>query len=246
MPVPPAAADFISREHGNDWFATQLLQHQCALYHCEFHREHYRDPLFAELAIKLPESLDKAVVKRRAEFLAGRYCAQKALQNLGIEEAALAIGKHRNPLWPETMIGSISHCGNHAVAIAASGTKSLGIGIDIEDEIASETMAKIQRQILSEEEIVWLAQQHFAAAPLLFTLAFSLKESFFKAAYPTVGHYFDFDAVSLVAINWPERSLTLRIDSDLHQTLGKGTLIEGAFQLLPEQKIVTLVIINHC
>lgn len=239
MPKTTDQQHFIHSESDRDWFATDL-----SLYHCRFDREFYRDPLFADLAILFPESLDNAVTKRRAEFLAGRYCARKSLQNLGISTTELAIGKHRNPLWPAAIIGSISHCGDHAVAISGRCTQALGVGIDIEDEIASETVEKIQHQILSEEELALLAQ-HTVAKPLLFTLAFSLKESFFKAAYPTVGNYFDFDAVALVAINWQERSLCLRIEHHLHEKLAKGTLVKGAFQLLPDQKIVTLVILNH-
>lgn len=239
MPDPIGDSHFISDAKANDWFATDL-----SLYHCKFDRESYRDQLFAKFAITFPESLAQAVAKRRAEFLAGRYCAQKSLQNLGVNNTALGIGKHRNPLWPEAVIGSISHCGSHAVAISGKCAQALGVGIDIEDEIASETVEKIQGQILNREEIALLAQ-HSAAKPLLFTLAFSIKESFFKAAYPTVKNYFDFDAVSLVEINWQERSLWLRIDSHLHEKLTRGMLIKGAFQLLPEKKIVTLIILDH-
>lgn len=230
---------FISNGKFSHWFATDL-----SLYHCEFNRELYRDQLFASFAIQFPESLAKAVAKRRAEFLAGRYCALKSLEKLAIEHRSVAIGKHRNPLWPEAIIGSISHSGNQAVAIVGRSDQALGVGIDIEDEIAPETVAKIQGQILSEEEINFVAQRS-AAMPLLFTLAFSLKESFFKAAYPSVENYFDFDAVSLVAVDWQSRSLRLRINSDLHQRLRKGTLIEGHFHILPENRIVTLVVINH-
>lgn len=239
MPGTTNKSHFISAEKANDWFATEL-----SLYHCEFNRELYNDHLFANLAIKLPESLNKAVVKRRAEFLAGRYCAAKSLQQWGINNGTLEVGKHRNPLWPESIIGSISHCGSQAVAITGRRDQALGVGIDIEEEIASETVEKIQRQILSEEEIALIAQ-HSAKKTLLFTLAFSLKESFFKAAYPTVAEYFDFDAVSLVAINWQERTMSLRIDTTLHEKLNRGMLIQGSFQLLPDNTIVTLIILNH-
>lgn len=231
--------NFIGSEMANDWFTTEM-----SLYHCEFDKDQYNDQLFNNFAVTFPESLQNAVVKRRAEFLAGRYCAKKSLQQFGLADSQLAVGKHRNPLWPPQIIGSISHCGSHAVAITGSRDIALGVGIDIEDEIASSTVEKIQQQILNQDETALISQAG-VEKPLLFTLAFSVKESFFKAAYPSVGKYFDFDAVSLIAIDRDTCSLSLRINNTLHEKLREGDLINGHFKILPGKKIVSLIILHH-
>ncbi|MEI8635195.1 hypothetical protein P4S72_30355 [Vibrio sp. PP-XX7] len=68
--------------------------------------------------VTLPDTLHRAVLKRKCEFLAGRLCAKRAMAECGINaETTLGIGEHREPLWPEGVIGSISHCDTQAVAV---------------------------------------------------------------------------------------------------------------------------------
>jgi enterobactin synthetase component D len=231
--------NFIGDERFDDWFDIDL-----PIYHCEFHKELYSDKLYEILGIRFPESLRNSVIKRRAEFLAGRYCAIRSLQKIGIDNTTIEIGKHRNPLWPENIAGSISHCNTHAIAITSNVSSVLGVGIDIEDEVDKETVEKIQGQIVCENEIS-LISCNIGEKPLLFTLAFSIKESFFKAAYTAVGQFFAFDAVSIVEIDRQACTISLRINKTLHEKLTKDMLIKGAFHISSEKKVVTLVILNH-
>ncbi|MCD7074969.1 enterobactin synthase subunit EntD, partial [Klebsiella quasipneumoniae subsp. quasipneumoniae] len=53
--------------------------------------------------------------KRQAEHLAGRIAAVYALREVG-EKQPPAIGDRRQPLWPAPWFGSISHCGQRALA----------------------------------------------------------------------------------------------------------------------------------
>jgi len=46
-------------------------------------------------------------LKRLADFSTGRYCAIKALEQLGIQDAIIPIGEDRAPIWPEGIVGSI-------------------------------------------------------------------------------------------------------------------------------------------
>ena len=48
--------------------------------------------------------------KRLSDFATGRYCAMKALEQFGIQDAIIPIGEDRAPIWPEGIVGSISHC----------------------------------------------------------------------------------------------------------------------------------------
>lgn len=229
--------NFIEDEKYSDWFAVDF-----PIYQCKFNKSAYRDSLFEKLGICFPSSLQKAVGKRRSEFLVGRYCAEKSLQKLGIFNSEIKIGANRNPLWPDTVVGSISHCGAYAVAIASNSPYLQGVGIDIEDEVEPSTIENIQRQILSEKEIL-LISKNADEIPFLFTLAFSLKESFFKAAYPLVGEYFDFDVISIAEIDQAKRAIKFHLNCTLHEKLPQGMVLSGAFHVLPEKQVVTLVLL---
>ena len=104
----------------------------------------YQRSLFYELAIPLPESINKAVVKRQAEFLAGRYSASSALKALGINSRNIAIGKHRSPVWPSSIIASITHTTTTSLCAASYKGNYQYLGIDIEYEISTELMNEIK------------------------------------------------------------------------------------------------------
>lgn len=235
--IPEYLNQFIINEKFNDWFNTDM-----PIFHCEFRREYYSDQLFNQLEIPFSSSLINAVVKRRAEFLAGRYCAVKSLQKLNIYNVSIETGIHRNPLWPANIKGSISHSDNCAVAITTDQRNILGVGIDIENIVALDTLEAIQHQILSNTEIELISHIHHKKE-LAFSLAFSLKESFFKAAYPTIKEYFDFDAVTITDINWNDKTILFSINKTLHPTFTQHMTLTGKFQLLPQERVVTLVVV---
>ena len=71
--------------------------------------------------------------KRLADFSTGRYCAIKALEQLGINNSIIPIGKDREPIWPEGIVGSISHCDSLTGAIVAKSSDHISLGLDIEE-----------------------------------------------------------------------------------------------------------------
>ena len=228
---------FISNEQSTNWFKTDV-----AMCHCQFNKEFYKDELFSQLGIQFPSSLINAVAKRRSEFLAGRYCAARALQQLNIRNFVVGTGKHRNPLWPYNIKGSISHCDDYAIAMVTDNKNVLGTGIDIESKITEETFNRTHSQILSEAEFD-LITFDVPKQTLAFTIAFSLKESFFKAAYPTVEKYFDFHAISINEIDWTEQTISFVLNETLHENFKEGKFLKGNFHLLPDAKVVTSVIV---
>ena len=209
-------------------------------YLCRFHKDLYRDEFFHSFDISFPESLKSAVVKRRAEFLAGRYCAQKAAQMFGIEGLQVDVGLHRNPLWPASLVGSISHSNSYAIAVLGLATDWCGLGVDIEKEISRETMLNIQDQILSEDELRYIAQ-HPELLAQLFTICFSVKESFFKAVYPSVGRYFGFDVVSVRSIDIGKQHILLQLNETLTENLNAGDYFYASYVCLKENHLLTTV-----
>src|SRR4030081_3796126 len=79
-----------------------------------YHSLHNTDAAFAlplspATRWRLPQALRHATQKRQREFLAGRWCAEKALQCLGAGSTHVAMAKDRAPIWPAGVVGSITH-----------------------------------------------------------------------------------------------------------------------------------------
>lgn len=147
--------------------------------------------------------------KRQTEHLAGRIAAVHALRAFG-EKSVPGIGKNRQPIWPEGLYGSISHCGNTAIAIVARTP----VGIDIEAVFSPQLADELASHIAGEEELAVLRQSTLPF-PLALTLAFSAKESLYKAfssQYPELQGFHDAVTVSLnaetLAVELPALSLT--------------------------------------
>ncbi|MEX3018948.1 enterobactin synthase subunit EntD [Kluyvera sp. STS39-E] len=141
--------------------------------------------------------------KRQTEHLAGRIAAVHALRAFG-EKNVPGIGENRQPLWPNGLFGSISHCGHTAVAMVSSTP----VGIDIEAIFPLPLAQTLGHQVATEDELSLLHAGPLPF-PLALTLAFSAKESLYKALsgpHPTLGHFHD---ASVVHLN--DHTMTLAI-----------------------------------
>lgn len=191
-------------------------------YECEIERDGFDVALFATHAIDCPESIQNAVSTRQAEFFAGRLAARSALHHLGFAQHSITLRKDRTPGWPPGIVGTISHNKHHAVAcVRQAHTQDDGIGLDIEDIISEKTAQRIVGHILSADErthLVAKCPREFAKSV---TLAFSAKESLFKALYPHVGIYFDFLDVRIVKAD--THTLTLQLMRTLSPQCPVGT-----------------------
>lgn len=142
--------------------------------------------------VLLPARLKTAVLRRQADFLAGRLCARRALLAAGFEgDTEIATSEHGAPIWPIAFRGSISHCDGFAIASVGHARRFAAIGIDIERRISADVVGEIRRQVASTEELS-LGSCNGMSPETWLTLLFSGKESLFKALYPDVGRHFDF------------------------------------------------------
>lgn len=133
--------------------------------------------------------------KRQTEHLAGRIAAVHALRAFG-EKSVPGIGKNRQPIWPDGLYGSISHCGNTAIAIVARTP----VGIDIEAIFSPQLADELASHIASEEELAVLRASALPF-PLALTLAFSAKESAFKAYSTQTNGQPGFHSAQVVALD---------------------------------------------
>jgi len=207
-PTRPGAGFLLRQSDASWWDAPGLVQ-----YDVGYALGRYEDALFGRLGVEWSASLERAVPKRRAEFLAGRYCAAQALQRLD-RAGPVGIGPDRCPAWPPTVIGSISHSEHQAVAVATCDPAVVGLGIDIEAPIDAPTAAGLRAQILTARDESCLQHPELAPETVL-TLAFSAKESFFKALYPSVKAFFGFETVSITGIDTQAREIHFVLETAL-------------------------------
>src|SRR5436190_16747206 len=62
----------------------------------------------------LPEELAlvaDAVERRRREFVTGRWLARAGLRHFGLPDRPILRGRLHNPLWPDGVLGTLSHDG---------------------------------------------------------------------------------------------------------------------------------------
>jgi 4'-phosphopantetheinyl transferase EntD len=172
-----------------------------------------------EAALLLPEeavSVANAVPKRIQEFAAGRLCARRALEEFGISDFPVRMASDRQPVWPESLIGSITHTVGLCAAVIAERTLTVGLGLDT--EAVSAVKKNLWPAICSREERAWIESLPSDAQGAAATFIFCAKEAFYKFQYPLVAQRLSFHDVSVTALTW-------------------GAL-EGGFAIVPTRPIV--------
>lgn len=238
-------------ENGERFFAsiTKVLPHADAslpYFLARFQMGLFTPELFAQHGIDYPRHIQNSVVKRQAEFIAGRLCARSILDMYGHGDHVVSVGSHREPQWPEGFIGSITHSGQYAAAIACPANNITGIGIDLETIINDESRPAMMDLVASAEELHYLRGHPGSVGfDSLLTLVFSVKESFFKAAFPQVKAYFDFDAVRVVDIDLARCVIRFDCEQDLSAQLRRGQSYLAHFEFIGDSSVFTAVLLTR-
>ncbi|MDM3869940.1 4'-phosphopantetheinyl transferase superfamily protein [Porticoccus sp. W117] len=225
----------------NDDFAAPLAEQGLVIKCTGFDVAAYQPDCYQQFNIPLPQRVSKAVPKRQAEFLAGRYCAARALSALGSDNLNVQSGENRIPIWPQKTIGSISHTAGKAVAVAGWQRDYAGVGIDCETLVSDEVCERIYDTITTPEDSQ-LFDNGCWQKPWFFTLMFSAKESLFKALYPTVNKYFGFDKAQLLEVT--EEGFVIALRETLNSRWQKGQTFSGRYLSL-DGYLVTLLMLPH-
>jgi 4'-phosphopantetheinyl transferase EntD len=142
------------------------------------------DELFPDEILQIA----KAAPHRRAEFTTGRACARRALAALGVAPAAILSGAQREPLWPDGVVGSITHCAGFRAAAVGRAAQYRTIGIDAEpDEPLPDGILDLV-SLPSER-----SQLERAVGVHLDRVLFSAKESVYKAWFPVAHRWLGFE-----------------------------------------------------
>ncbi|MBM4320546.1 MAG: 4'-phosphopantetheinyl transferase superfamily protein [Deltaproteobacteria bacterium] len=187
-----------------------------------------------------PEELAQvrlACDKRLRDFAAGRCCARQALEPFGLGQALLLGGETGAPVWPQGMVGSITHTEGFAAASVASERLLAGIGIDAEWRRPGRIEQGMLPLLFTEAE-----RTRFGLCPKkpLSFLGFAAKEALYKCLHPLVRTFFGFTDAELLAVDMERSTFTLRLLRDLPAGHAAGRCYAGMFQW-QEELILTAV-----
>jgi len=163
---------------------------------------HEVDPFLDPLSELSPEEADaarNARAERLLEFRGGRHCARVALSRLGAPGGPVLRAADRSPIWPEGVVGSITHtrdrgrgfCG--AAVARASVVRAVGIDAEFDEPLEK----KLWRRVLTKREAAWISARPEAEQGFLGMLVFSAKESVYKCQYTLSQEFLEFAEVEL-------------------------------------------------
>ncbi|ASO20363.1 4'-phosphopantetheinyl transferase EntD [Actinoalloteichus hoggarensis] len=137
-----------------------------------------------------------AVDKRRREFRTVRHCARLAMAELGLGPAPLLPGERGAPVWPEAVVGSMTHCAGYRAAAVARASAVVSIGIDAEPHDT------LPDGVLTAIALPAERDRHAALTRVVPDLhwdriLFSAKESVYKTWFPLTGRWLGFEEADI-------------------------------------------------
>jgi 4'-phosphopantetheinyl transferase EntD len=129
-------------------------------------------------------SVGSVSTKRLRELQCGRYYAKQALSELGISNVDLPIGRNRAPIWPDQIIGSITHvqrgASGYCAAAVARRDEVSALGIDLEYDNGLAPL--MWPRFLSEAELREISALPAADREAEVLTRWCIKESLVKAS----------------------------------------------------------------
>jgi 4'-phosphopantetheinyl transferase EntD len=146
------------------------------------------------------ESVSNAVPKRIQEFAAGRLCARRALAKFGVADFPVRVARDRQPMWPEFLIGSITHTVGLCAAAVADRARVVALGLD--SEVVGAVKGDLWPSICTAAEMAWVDTLHPEEQAQAVAMIFSAKEAFYKCQYPLVGERLNFHDLCVRPLEW--------------------------------------------
>ena len=179
--------------------------------------------------------------KRRAEFTLGRICAHEALSRFGLEsEPILRNPETREPCWPDSVWGSITHSAGFAAVAVGLKKEIKGVGIDLESFSRSVDF-NIRRLVCVDSELEWLESLPTKQANRALRIIFSAKESIFKCLYPGTKTYLTFKDAA-VTINETENNFSFIIFKSCSGIIKQGFPHHGRYSEMNNMLLTSVYI----
>jgi 4'-phosphopantetheinyl transferase EntD len=179
----------------------------------------------------------RAVRKRVQEFAAGRLCARRALAEFGIVDFPIQVADDRQPIWPESMVGSITHTGAYGAAVVAERQSAAALGLD--SEVVGDVKPMTWPSICVPMETAWMKSLPASEQAAAVTLIFSAKEAFYKCQYALVRERLNFHDVRVEVVRWGASSGAYRILATRHIALSARTVLPVQGRFLFHEELVT-------
>jgi 4'-phosphopantetheinyl transferase EntD len=162
------------------------------------------------------KSVSHCSEKRISDFFAGRSCARRALKELGIEAFSLLSREDRQPIWPATITGSITHTEGYTAAVVIRQGRVRSIGVD--SEAVGAVHEGLWPRICTPAELESLRSLAGTERAVRAALLFAAKEAFYKSQFPLTAEWLGFGDVAI----------------ELQQDPGGG----GAFVVTPQRPLL--------
>jgi len=118
---------------------------------------------------------------RKREFTAGRVLAREALVELERKPCSILSDKNGCPIWPDSIVGSISHKGRICTAFLGLKERVTSVGIDL--ELQEPLQQPMWSSFATDEEVIQANVTNFSDENFA-NMVFSAKEAFYKCIYP--------------------------------------------------------------
>jgi 4'-phosphopantetheinyl transferase EntD len=168
--------------------------------------------------------LGRAVETRVQEFAAGRACARLALAQFGFHDFPLAARSDRQPAWPPSMVGSITHTAGLCAAVVGESARFVGLGLDC--EVVGDVEPELWPKICVPSEIAWLLSLPPGERARASALIFAAKEAFYKCQYPAVGEFLDFHDIRLGIREWNSGPAGFEVHTSCARALAVATFTQ--------------------
>jgi 4'-phosphopantetheinyl transferase EntD len=203
--------------------------------------EAFDDPLDATLLPEEEALVRDAVVKRRREFTTARHCARTALGRLGFPPVPVLAGRRNEPLWPDGVVGSITHCLGYRAAAVGFDRVVASVGIDAEPN--EPLPPGVLESIARPDEMSWVTRRLRTRPAVCWDrMLFSAKESVYKAWYPLTRRWLGFDEAT-IAVDPVNDSFTARLEVPGPVLPGLGTLTQFTGRWLVGRNLVLTAIV---
>ncbi len=183
------------------------------------------------------DAIAKAIPRRRAEFATGRILARDCLAQISETPVAIPVGMRRQPAWPDHLTGSITHIGDLCAVALAPLSSCRSIGLDL--AICADVDARISERTSTSAEL----ERNGSDVPgnCLHACLFSIRESIFKAYYPSTASELDFADVTL-DLNGSTGQFVADIINDERPDLFGQRRISGHFAVFDGYAITIVVV----
>lgn len=182
----------------------------------------------------------RSVDRRKQEFAAVRVCARRAMADLGLPPVPVLTGHRGMPLWPDGVIGSMTHCDGYRAAALARTSRARAIGIDAEP---NEPLPPDVHEIVSLPSERARMPGTDGTGVHWDRLLFSAKESVFKTWFPLTRTELDFTEADITFHHGPGPAAEGTFTAELLRTApGMPASYEGRW-LVAEGLAVTAIVL---